>query len=107
MNKGPNYVALGKVTDNEGNTFVAATKNGNITESGKLKAGRQDQTPKIHVIGGTRIKRIHSNRNIDLEQVCSNHRELGSHLERSNGRDGVATEAVNIPAQLREIEASL
>lgn len=104
---GPNYIVLGKVTDTDGVEFLAATRNGNITAGGIMKAGRNNQKPKVHIISGSSVKRIHGNRSIDMESVVSSDRRLNSHLSRTTISNGVPTDAPNIMAQLNELRASL
>lgn len=110
---GPNYITLGKVRDRDGIEYISATKNGNIGLDGKMKRAslptgdRPARKPKIHVIKGNDVKRIHSSRPIDLESVTSRNRRLASHLERTDGRNGIRVEAPNILSQIADLEAAL
>jgi len=100
---GPNYIALGKVRDHNGKEYVAATKNGNVTVSGKMKRGQT----KIHIIKGDDVKKVHSSRNVDMASVCNSDRRLGNYLERTTRSNGVKTNAPNIMAQLQDLQTSL
>ena len=105
---GPNYIALGKVRNNEGVEFIAATRNGNITTSGKFKKALPGAPkPKVHVIPGYSVKRVHGNRAVDLESVASQDRVLGRHLTRTTRSSGVNVDAPNLIAQLAELQAGL
>lgn len=104
---GPNYIALGKVVDREGNQFIATTRNGNVTQSGKLKRGTGNHRPKIQLIYGGEVKRVHGNREVDMESVVSGNRRVGRHLQRTTRRTGVVTDAPNIMEQLHDLQASL
>lgn len=108
---GPNYIALGKVRDNEGVEYIAATKNGNISQSGAMKSPhRVDgsvRRPKIHIISGDRVKRVHGNRHVDMGSVVGSDNRLSTHLQRTTGRNGVHTDAPNIMAQIQELNAAL
>jgi len=104
---GPNYIALGKVRDNEGVEYIAATKNGNVTQGGEMKKGLGQQKPKIHIISGNRVKRVHGSRSVNMESVVSVNRRLSSHLQRTTGRNGIVTEAPNLMAQIAELRIAL
>ena len=105
---GPNYISLGKVTDTEGNNFIAATRNGNITYSGQMKTVRGGtRKPKIHVLGGNAVKRIHGTRTVDLESVGRTDRTLASHLTRTTSRNGILSDAPNLLVQIADLERSL
>ena len=39
--KGPNYIALGRAVDGNGETIIIATKNGNINLGGEAKLGHK------------------------------------------------------------------
>jgi len=110
---GTNYICLGKVVDHENNEYIAATKNGNISYDGKMRKGtlvnsQMTIKPKIHVLRAGSVKRIHSNRTVDLESVSRVQGQgLTSHLIRTNSRTGVEVEAPNILATIREIANSI
>ena len=108
---GPNYIALGKVRDHEGYEYIAATKNGNITLGGEMKrghgAGTSNRSPKIHLIDGSKVKRVHANRSVNIESVCNENRRLSTHLQRTNGRTGISVNAPNIMAQIDDLKAAI
>jgi len=109
---GRNYVSLGKVVDNEGSEYVAATLNGNISYSGEMKSphlvGRQRRKAKIHVIAGTKIQRVNGFRTVNLESVTRIQGDgVANHLVRTTTRNGVETDAPNILTQIRDITSSL
>lgn len=104
---GPNYITLGKVVDNEGVEHLATTKNGNVTLSGRLKAGSANKKPRIHIVKGSDVKRVHGNRSINMESVISQDRRLGRHLRRTTASNGVITGATNIMAQIRDLAAEI
>jgi hypothetical protein len=100
---GPNYITLGKVKDGEGVEFLAVTRNGNITECGKMKAPTSTAKPRVHIISGDSVKRVHGRRLVDMQSVISNDRRLGKHLTRTTTSTGIVTSAPNIAAQLEEL----
>lgn len=112
---GTNYVTLGKVVGPDGIELVTATKNGNIGPDGKLKLGHQHPTqpnkrvkPKIHVLVPSSVKKVHSNRRVDMESVIATGGTLvRSHLQRTTASNGVTIQAPNIIAQLADLKASL
>ena len=112
---GPNYIALGKVRDADGVEWIAATKNGNITQGGAMVQPNPDRrnsrgeviTPKIHIIGGDKVKRVHAHRSVDMASVCNVNRRLSTHLQRTNGRNGIPTEAPNIMVQIQDLAAAM
>ena len=104
---GRNYLALGKVTDTEGNDFIAATLNGNVDYSGKMKRRTGVGRGKVHILNSHNVKRIHGHRTVDIESVTRTQPRLRNHLGRTDGRSGVITEAPNVLAQIAELQASI
>jgi len=104
---GPNYVALGKVRDNEGEDFIVATRNGNVTKGGEYKKSTGRNKPKVIIIPGTKVNRIHSNRIVNVDSAKSQDRRLNQHLCRTTSTTGVITEAPNIMVQIRELASNL
>lgn len=104
---GPNYIALGKVVDAEGVEHLAITRNGNITDGGMLKRSHPGRRPKVTIIDGDSIRRVHGTRSVDMESVMTLDRRLARHLQRTTQSTGVATEAPNIAAQLSELVSTI
>ena len=104
---GPNYIALGRVKDNDGNVFVAATKNGNVSQKGKFKKTSIKSSPKIQILGGDKIFRVHSNREVDMDSIVRNNKKVARFIERTTYRNGVTTEASNILVQISDLISNL
>lgn len=104
---GPNYVSLGKVRDGEGQEFLVATRNGNLTLGGQMKASQPGRRPKIKLIRGDEVKRVHGSRPVDMESILQRtDARLRRHLQRTTGTTGIVTEAPNIAAQVAELVAT-
>lgn len=104
---GRNYIALGKTTDNEGREFVCATLNGNINPDGTMRSRTGKGKAIIHAHAGTSVKRVHGHRSVDLVSVATVHPRVSRHLQQTDTRTGVLTDAANLIQQIREITASL
>lgn len=112
---GPNYITLGKVRGNDDVDYLAVTRNGNISQGGFLKRGHPSTLatgprvikPTIHVIGGARVKKVHSHRPVDMESIVRGSRRMSTHLQRTTRITGVFTDAPNVLVQIAELEAAI
>lgn len=105
--KGPNYIALGKAMDEEGETVIIATKNGNIKMNGEAKLGHKIRRSKKSALGkkGNRlalyafyakdIANIHGQRPVKLDTIWERGQadDVGVEVSVMNSRTGVKTEA--------------
>lgn len=105
---GPNYIALGKVKDAQGEEFLVITRNGNITCGGELKRSQAGRKPIMRVISGKEVKRVHGSRSVDMATVINGiDRRISRHLHRTTSTTGVTTEAPNIAAQLADLASAI
>lgn len=105
--KGPNYIALGKATDENGEALVIATKNGNINMSGEAKLGHKIRRSKKAALGkkGNRlalyafyakdIANIHGARPVKLDTIWERGQadDVGVEVKVMTSRTGVKTDA--------------
>ena len=108
--KGPNYIALGKTTDDAGNTIIVATKNGNIRNDGLAKMGRRIRrkaSAPLKKVGNrmalygfeaTKIHNVHGFRSVDLDSVWDRGSadDLGVEVKKMTARSGVTSAAQHL-----------
>jgi len=105
--KGPNYIALGKAKDENGELVIIATKNGNINLDGKAKVGHKIRKTKKAALGkkGNRlalyafyakdIANIHGQRPVALDTIWERGQadDVGVEVKVMTKRTGVNTDA--------------
>lgn len=107
--KGPNYIALGKAKDSEGETLIIATKNGNIRLDGQakighkitrsraknIKLGKKGNRLALYAFYAKDIANIHGSREVQLNTVWERGQaeDVGVEVKVMSNRTGVKTSA--------------